>query len=94
MEHIGNVLDSFFKDNEPLAEKIESGSLRSVFNEIVGDMIANHCEVGNINSGFLKIFVDNSVLAHELTLQRDTVIKKMNERLSFMKVKEILFQSR
>lgn len=46
-----------------------------------GDLVARHTRVGLVRRGTLEVLVANSVLAQELTFQKEAILARLNELL-------------
>ena len=90
MQHIKEALRSFVQ-KEGLDNGIQEQKAISVWPEVVGENISANSLPKSINSGILIVEVSNAVWRQELQLQKNTIIKKINNVLTKKIIKDIRF---
>ena len=90
MQHIKEALRSFVQ-KEGLDRGIREQKAISVWPEVVGENISANSRPKSINSGILIVEVSNTVWRQELQLQKNTIIKKINNVLTKKIIKDIRF---
>ena len=90
MQHIKEALRSFVQ-KEGLDNGIQEQKAISVWPEVVGENISANSLPKSINSGILIVEVSNTVWRQELQLQKNTIIKKINNVLTKKIIKDIRF---
>jgi predicted nucleic acid-binding Zn ribbon protein len=63
--------------------------IRSIWSEIVGDIMSTHSIPDRVNNGILFITVDHSIYANELIMMQDTILSKLHEQFSMVKLNKI-----
>ena len=90
MQHIKEALRSFVQ-KEGLDKGIQEQKAINVWPEVVGENISANSLPKSINSGILIVEVSNAVWRQELQLQKNTIIKKINNVLTKKIIKDIRF---
>jgi predicted nucleic acid-binding Zn ribbon protein len=83
-----NILPDIIHDFE-LEKSFTIEELISQWSFIVGDIISTHSKPDKITNKILFVAVDHSVYANELILMKDIIIKKIQEELPFLAIKDI-----
>ncbi|MBL7962528.1 MAG: DUF721 domain-containing protein [Flavobacteriales bacterium] len=86
-EVIGGLVDAY-----GLREKLDQLEVASLWDELAGPMIARHTTSIKLLRGVLRIRVDNAPLRHELTFQREGLVRLVNERMGRAVVKEVMIE--
>lgn len=92
LNSVGDVLQGLFEKGNPrLAEDLKRFRLKSVWPQVVGGEIANHCYPKGFREGTLFLCVKGSVAMNQLLYLRTQIIEKVNEYLGINWVKELKF---
>lgn len=81
---ISDVLDEF-----NLEKSFTINEIAQKWSIIVGDIISTHSLPVNINKKHLLVIADHSIYANEITMMRETIIKKINQVLAYQAVLNI-----
>ena len=65
---------------------------QSVIERVVGQGLAKHVTVGKLRRGVLAVFADDSVIVQELTFQKRSILKRIEEELPEAKVTDLRFK--
>ena len=90
-EHIGVILKQLFRDQE-WEKHLEASLLLLRWQELVGSQIAQQSQPEFIKDGVLQVRVENSVWLNHLRFLGEELRRKLNEKLSPQKIKEIRFR--
>ena len=88
---IGELLDSLFKSPN-VARKIAEGSLPHVWREVTGEVVASATRQVRFVRGTLYVHISSSVLRNELMMQREALVRSINNRLGTDLVSSIVVQ--
>ena len=66
--------------------------LRSLWHEIVGDIISTHSIPDRIYKKTLFVSVDHSAYAGELTMMKDVILKSINDNFSLCDIEAVRFE--
>ena len=62
-----------------------------IWDQVVGEKIAQEAQPKSIKNGILKVKVRNAVWRQELTFMKDDIVKRLNNELDGKFVSEIIF---
>jgi predicted nucleic acid-binding Zn ribbon protein len=88
---IGELLDSLFKSPN-VARKIAEGSLPYVWREVTGEVVAAHTRQVRFVRGTLYVHIASSILRSELMMQRESLVRSINNKLGTELVKSVVVQ--
>lgn len=74
-----------------ITAKLEENKTFLIWGESVGEDIAKNTQPAYIANGILFIYTTSPVWAHQLTIKKNELLEKLNERL-IIPVKELRFQ--
>ena len=75
-EAMDRLVDAF-----GLREKLDEQAVASIWDDLVGGMVARHTVAVKLRKGKLYVKVDSAPLRQELTFMRETLAEKVNQRL-------------
>lgn len=91
IEHIDSIIKSIveklWRDRCPTRE-----DMAAAWKEAAGDAIFKHSKPAAIRKGRLVINVDGSSWLYELTLRKETLLKKMKNAMGGENIKELQFR--
>jgi hypothetical protein len=76
---ISEVLNDFFKENAELRKRILEIRIKRAWGEVLGPMIQQYTHNIYIKNDTLYVSLTSSVLRNELTLNRDKLVKSLND---------------
>lgn len=82
------ILQSFASNNN-WNKQLNIAKLRNSWNEVVGENIANHCEISQVINEVLIIRAQSAVWATQLSYLLPQLKEKINNNLSDIKIREI-----
>jgi predicted nucleic acid-binding Zn ribbon protein len=82
-----------FLRGTPLQEGLERQSALTAWPEIVGEEIASHSVAEALQDGVLRVRVESSVWAQELSMLERQILRGFDERMGKGSVREIRFHS-
>lgn len=88
---IGTFIDELFKSPN-IAAKIAEGSLPDTWRQVVGPVIAAQTRQVRLVKGTLYVHVQSSVIRKELMMQREALVRAINEKSSMALVAGIVVQ--
>ncbi len=77
-------------DQFGLREKLDEQAIASLWDELVGGMVAKHTVAVKLCNGKLRIKVDSAPLRQELTFMREALLKAVNARLGRPVVEQVV----
>jgi hypothetical protein len=77
VDKLGNILPRVLR-RQPGGGRLIAGQVASAFRALMGPEIAVFCEQVDLKSGALLITTSNPALAHQLRLDAETIIERMN----------------
>ena len=89
---ISEVLKNFFEDNAELYEKMLEIRIQRGWGEILGPMIRQYTRNMYIKNHVLYVSLTSSVLRNELTLNREKLIKSLNEYAGSDVIRDIVIR--
>ena len=88
---IGALLDVLFRSPN-IAAKIAEGALPDVWRQVVGPLVAAQTRQVRLVRGVLYVHVASSVVRHELMMQRESLVRALNERWGVAVVQSLVVQ--
>lgn len=89
--HIGRVIDGLLKTYRRESDS-ELSKIWSLWNDLVGDVIATHARPHAFKGRLLLVHVSNSTWLHQLLFLKKDIIEKVNEAYGKEMVTEIKFK--
>lgn len=89
--HISDLLSQLYRQNN-LSSVVDVYQVRSAYNEVVGELIARLTQSLRYESGHLYVRILSAALRHEMTLRKQGLIDKINQRIGRPVVEDIFFQ--
>lgn len=86
-----DILNSIFRDMDA-GNKMEYIMLHDIWNQSVGERIAEKTQPVSVRNGVLLVNVANSVWMQELVFLKDKILQKLNNRLKTSQLKSIRFK--
>ncbi len=83
-EAMDRLVDAF-----GLREKLDEQAVASIWDDLVGGMVARHTVAVKLRKGKLYVKVDSAPLRQELTFMRETLAEKVNQRLGRTVVEKV-----
>lgn len=101
MSYLGNsrkprILQDLLKeylDKHPDQEKVKRGKVLSSWDEVVGPQIAKVSENVHFERDQLVVEVSHSAWRHELHMNRELIVRKLNERAGAKVVKSLIVRA-
>ena len=85
---IGEVLKDMFKQYG-LERKYQQAEIGYVWNSLLGPSVANVTSRVVLKNGLLTVFLDSTLVKHELSMMRSRLIVALNEAMGEDLVQEI-----
>ena len=89
-ESIGALLEHSLKRLD-LATRLEDYAIWPIWNDVVGNTIAQNAQPEKIRNGTLFVKVSSPVWMQQLQFLKDMIVGKLNHRLKAARVKNIFF---
>ncbi len=77
MDKLGNILPRVVR-RQPGGGRLIAGQVASAFKALIGPEIAVFCEEVELRSGALLVTTSNPALAHQLRLDAETIVERLN----------------
>ena len=88
MDKLGNILPRIVR-KQPGGARLLGGQVAVAFRTLLGPDVARLCDEVELRSGTLVVTTSSPALAHQLRLDADTIIARLNERDLGRKVREL-----
>lgn len=82
-----------FLDGYPHRKRLKRGMILSLWNETVGERIAEQTENIHFEHGNLVVHVNNPAWRQEIHMKRFSIAKKLNDKVDEKIIKEIVVRS-
>ena len=89
--HISDLLSQLYQQNN-LSSVVDIYQVRSAYNEVVGALIAKLTQSLRFSSGILYVRLMSAALRHEMTMRKQSLMDRINQRLGRQVVEDIVFQ--
>ena len=83
---------SEFLENSDFYSINENINIEKIWKKVVGDLIAKNTKFSSFTNGKIIITTKNPVWRNELSLQKASFIKKLNQELPDKQIKQIIFR--
>ena len=77
MDKLGNILPRVVR-RQPGGGRLIDGQVASAFKALIGPEVAVFCEEVELRSGALLITTSNPALAHQLRLDAEKILERLN----------------
>ena len=77
MDKLGNILPRVVR-RQPGGSRLIAGQVASAFRALIGPEVAVFCEEVELRSGALMVTTSNPALAHQLRLDAEQIIDRLN----------------
>lgn len=91
-QSIGELLQEFYKENPALRQKILEIRVQRAWGELLGPMIMRSTRNIYVKNRILYVFLDSSVLRSELILNKERILKSLNEYAEANVVQDIVIR--
>lgn len=88
MDKLGNILPKVLR-KQPGGGRLIGGQIASAFRAVIGPDVAALCDDVELHSGVLVITTSNPALAHQLRLDAETILARLNRPELGRKVREL-----
>jgi len=86
------VIGELFKTDKKLSVAYNEFNIEQIWRTTFGELISKYTSSVRFKKGTLTVFITSSTLKQELSLNKESVIKKMNMQLKFNKVVNFLIK--
>jgi hypothetical protein len=77
VDKLGNILPRILR-RQPGGARILGGQVASAFRALLGPDVAGMCEEVELRAGTLLVTTSNPALAHQLRLDAETIVGRLN----------------
>ena len=88
MDKLGNILGRVVR-KQPGGNRILGGQVAGAFRIVIGEEGARLCDSVELRSGTLWVTTSSPALAHQLRLETETIIRRLNDMDLGKKVKGV-----
>lgn len=88
---IGALLEEFFRSPD-IAAKIAEGALPDTWRQVVGPVVAAETRQVRLVRGVLYVHVTSSIVRQELMMQREALVRAINQRAGVAIVQSLVVQ--
>lgn len=90
-KHIADILSDLIKEHG-WEHSIAANNIPNLWNELLGEKGKDICTFQRFDEGKLFIHVHSAPWRNELTLRKLELIQKLNEKIGYSLVREIIFR--
>ncbi|MDR2920900.1 MAG: DUF721 domain-containing protein [Tannerella sp.] len=91
-QSISELLQDFYKENPALRQKILEIRIQRAWGEMLGPMIMQSTRDIYVKNGVLYVFLKSSVLRSELILNKERILKSLNEYAEANVIQDIVIR--
>lgn len=91
-KNIKDVIGLLFKENNSLSRNYNTYNIEQVWRDTFGEMISQYTTSVKFTKGTLTVFISSSALKHEIDMNKENVIQKINNILQYKKVERLLIK--
>ena len=88
MDKLGNILPKVLR-KQPGGGRLMGGQVAAAFRSLVGPDVAALCDEVDLHSGTLVVTTSHPALAHQLRLDAETILVRLNRPELGRKVREL-----
>ena len=88
MDKLGNILPRVLR-KQPGGTRLIGGQIASAFRAVIGPEVASLCDEVELHSGTLVVSTSSPALAHQLRLDAETIVARLNGAELGRKVREL-----
>lgn len=77
MDKLGNILPRVLR-RQPGGGRLIEGQVASAFKAVIGPEVAVYCQEVELRSGALMVTTSNPALAHQLRLDAEAILERLN----------------
>lgn len=89
-KNIKNVIDQIFAQSGKLSSSYNQHTIEEVWRSTFGDVISSYTTRVIYKNETLTVYINSSTLREEITINRDKIMKSLNEKLQYKKVTKLL----
>ncbi|MDR3194093.1 MAG: DUF721 domain-containing protein [Tannerella sp.] len=91
-ESIGEILQHFYEENPQLRKKLLETRVLRAWNEVLGNLVTQSTRNLYVKNRILYASVDSSVLRNELMLNREDIVRRMNEYAGAEVIRDVVIR--
>jgi len=88
VDKLGNILPRVLR-KQPGGTRLIGGQIASAFRAVIGPEVASLCDEVELHSGTLVVSTSSPALAHQLRLDAETIVARLNGAELGRKVREL-----
>jgi len=77
VDKLGNILPGVLR-RQPGGTRLIGGQISAAFRTVIGDETAQLCDEVELHSGTLVVTTSSPALAHQLRLDAETIVERLN----------------
>lgn len=77
MDKLGNILPRVLR-RQPGGGRLIEGQVAAAFKAVIGPEVAVYCQEVELRSGALMVTTSNPALAHQLRLDAEAILERLN----------------
>ena len=85
-----DVLKTVYKQVD-VSDALVEREVVAAYNDVVGELIAKLTRKITLAKGVLRVQLSSAALRQEMSMRKESLIEKINEKLSEPRVKDIVF---
>jgi hypothetical protein len=91
IQDIGSIIDDFLSDNPELALHLAENRAMNAWNSLMGTAVSRYTEKLSVKNRVLYARITSAVVKSELTLCREQLIQRLNEKAGQSVLDNIVF---
>jgi len=89
---IKEVIGNIFSSGGKLSRGYNAYTVEQVWRSTFGEVISNYTNKVNYHQGKLTVYITSAPLREELQMTKDKVVAKLNSKLQYKKVTELIIR--
>ncbi len=87
---IKDVIGEIFKTNKSLSRSYNEYTIEQLWRDNFGELISQYTTDVKFKKGQLTVYISSSALKQELSMNKESVISKMNESIKYNKINKLV----
>jgi len=86
------VIDKIFTKGSRLSKGYNRYAIENIYRELFGDLVSRHTQKISFSKGILTLYINSSPLKEEIKMNKIQMITRLNEKLQYQSVKDIVLR--
>lgn len=91
-QNIKSVMQSLLKESSRFSDGLQKQNIANVWAAVMGGTIAKYSNSVRLDKNTLYVNISSAALRNELIYEKDKIIQKLNEELSYRTIEELVIR--